>query len=105
MRSIALRDETNVNIASEKTKSPFGVRGINRNKSAKKPFEVKLSIRGIDNGTVIISANKEGLLSLAAQLTELAETQPGSHIHYDEFNSLDEGSAEMIIAHSSAWPK
>ena len=46
MRSIALRDGTNVNIASEKTKSPFGVRGISRNKSAKKPFEAKLSIRG-----------------------------------------------------------
>ena len=46
MRSIALRDGTNVNIASEKTKSPFGVRGISRNNSAKKPFEAKLSIRG-----------------------------------------------------------
>ena len=46
MRSIALRDGTNVNIASEKTKSPFGVRGISRNKSGKKPFEAKLSIRG-----------------------------------------------------------
>ena len=49
------------------------------------------------NNAVVISANKEGLLSLAAQLTALAEAAPGSHIHYDEYNSLKEGSTEMII--------
>ena len=48
-----------------------------------------------DNHTVLVSANREGLLSLAAQLTALAEA--GGHIHYDEYNSLEEGSAEMII--------
>ena len=53
----------------------------------------------VNDGTVIISANKNGLLSLAAQLTSLAQAPPGSHIHYDAFNSLEEGSAEMIIEH------
>ena len=57
-------------------------------------FEIHVSI---DNGTTVISANKEGLLSLAGQLTALAEESPGSHIHYDEYNSLEEDSAEMII--------
>ena len=57
-------------------------------------FEIHVSIA---NGTVVISANKEGLLSLAGQLTALAEEPPGSHIHYDEHNSLEEGSVEMII--------
>ena len=51
----------------------------------------------IENGAVTMTANKEGLLSLATQLTALAEAAPGSHIHYDEYNSLEEGSAEMII--------
>ena len=51
----------------------------------------------IDNGTAVISANEAGLLSLAAQLGALAKESPGSHIHYDEYNSLEEGSAEMII--------
>ena len=46
---------------------------------------------------VTISANREGLLSLAGQLKALAEGVPGDHIHYDENNSLEEGSAEMII--------
>ena len=46
---------------------------------------------------VVISANREGLLSLANQLTALAEGVPGDHIHYDEHNSLEEGSAELII--------
>ena len=44
-----------------------------------------------------IAANREGMLSLAKQLTALAEAAPGQHIHFDEFNSLEEGSAEMII--------
>lgn len=52
----------------------------------------------IDNeGTVLISANKEGLRSLARQLTALADEAAGCHIHYDEFNSLEEGSSSMII--------
>lgn len=50
-----------------------------------------------DKKEVTISANKEGLLSLAGQLMALAEGMPGDHIHYDENNSLEEGSAEMII--------
>lgn len=49
------------------------------------------------NGSVVISANREGLLSLAKQLTVLADGIPGDHIHYDEYNSLEDGSAEMII--------
>ena len=57
-------------------------------------FEI---ITAVENGGIIISANREGLLSLAKQLTALAEAEPGDHIHYDENNSLEEGSAEMII--------
>ena len=57
-------------------------------------FEIAVKI---ENGAAIISANKEGLLSLAAQLTALAEGVPGDHIHYDEYNSLEEGTAEMIV--------
>ena len=57
-------------------------------------FEIHVSIA---DGTAVISANKEGLLSLAGQLTALAEEPPGNHIHYDDNNSLEEGSAEMII--------
>ncbi len=50
-----------------------------------------------DNKEVTISANREGLLSLARQLQELADGTPGDHIHYDEYNSLEDGSAELII--------
>ena len=51
----------------------------------------------ISAGTITISANREGLLSLANHLMELAEEAPGGHIHFDEYNSLEEGSAELII--------
>lgn len=57
-------------------------------------FEIRVSV---DAGEAVISANKEGLLSLAQQLAALAEGSAGSHIHYDEYNSLEEGSAELII--------
>ncbi|MBR2666914.1 MAG: hypothetical protein IKD96_02000 [Oscillospiraceae bacterium] len=56
----------------------------------------KISVR-VDRGTAVVSANREGLLSLAEQLAALAKETQGSHIHYDENNSLEEGSAELII--------
>ena len=55
-----------------------------------------ISVR-IDDGKAIVSANRDGLLSLAAQLTELAELPEGMHIHYDDHNSLENGSSELII--------
>ena len=57
-------------------------------------FEIRVSI---DTGEAVISANKEGLLSLAQQLAALAEESAGSHLHYDAYNSLKEGSAELIF--------
>ena len=56
----------------------------------------EIRVRAEGGGTVI-SANREGLLSLAKQMTALAEEPPGSHIHYDENNSLEAGSAELIV--------
>ncbi len=61
-------------------------------------FEIRV---GIDRDAVVISANREGLLSLSMQLAALAQEPPGSHIHYDEFNSLEDGSTEMIIGRIS----
>ena len=57
-------------------------------------FEIRVRT---DGNEVLISANREGLLSLAGQLAALAKEAPGSHIHYDAYNSLEEGSAELII--------
>ena len=34
-----------------------------------------------ENSKIVISANREGLLSLAKQLTALADSIPGEHIH------------------------
>ena len=55
-----------------------------------------IKVRVDDGKTVVISANREGLLSLARQLTDMANEETGCHIHYDEYNALEEGSAEMI---------
>ncbi len=56
--------------------------------------EIRVSI---ETGEAVIAANKEGLLSLAQQLTALAEEPAGSHIHYDRYSSLEEGSADLIV--------
>ncbi len=59
-------------------------------------FEV--DIRTV-NEAVQISANKEGLLSLANHLLNLAqdEVPNGVHLHFDEYNSLEDGLLELII--------
>ncbi len=57
-------------------------------------FEITVGIR---DGTVTLSANREGLLSLAGILTAMAEEPGRTHIHLDEYNSLEDGSAELVI--------
>jgi hypothetical protein len=51
------------------------------------------------NNEIVISSNKQGLISLAIQLLTLAQdTVPiGSHFHYDEHNSLESGSSNLVI--------
>ncbi len=58
-------------------------------------FEIAVKI---ENNAVTITANKEGLLSLANHLTALAQDSAhGAHFHLDEHNSLEENSTELII--------
>ena len=57
-------------------------------------FKISVSAR---QDEVTISANREGLLSLARQLRALAEGMPGDHIHYDEANALEDGSVGLIV--------
>ncbi len=53
----------------------------------------------INENEVLISANEEGLISLAKQFLTLAQKKVplGTHIHLDEYNSLEDGSRELII--------
>ena len=57
-------------------------------------FKIKVEIQG--DGAVL-SANREGLLSLAGIMASLADECAGDHIHLDEYNSLENGSDEIII--------
>lgn len=57
-------------------------------------FKINVTIEG---DAVLISANKEGLLSLANHMTSLAQADLRDHIHLDEYNSLEDHSAELII--------
>ena len=62
-------------------------------------FEIRVRVDRAGDGSeqVVISANREGLLSLAKQMTAMAEASENSHIHYDAYNSLEQGSAELIV--------
>ncbi|MBR4428257.1 MAG: hypothetical protein IKS78_02780 [Clostridia bacterium] len=55
-----------------------------------------VSVRA-ENGEVVISANREGLLSLANHFLTLSESSAGDHFHLDEYNSLEDGSLELIV--------
>ena len=59
-------------------------------------FEIKSNVS--EDG-MVIKANKEGLLSLANHLTNLAQADVplGTHIHLDSLNSLEDGSDNIII--------
>ena len=57
-------------------------------------FEIRATIH---EGEMTISANREGMISLANILLDLAEEDPGTHVHLDEFNSLEDGSCELIL--------
>lgn len=52
-----------------------------------------------NNNEVLISANKEGLISLANHLLTLSQDEitEGAHIHLDEYNSLEENSLDIVI--------
>ena len=61
-------------------------------------WEEGFTIRvGIEDDAVVVSANKERLVSLANHLMTLAKEEGRSHFHLDEHNSLEEGSCELII--------
>lgn len=59
-------------------------------------FSIKVSS---NNDEIIITANQEGLLSLANHLLNLAQVEVpcGTHIHLDEYNSLEDGSQNIVI--------
>jgi len=51
-----------------------------------------------DNQNLIIEANEDGLVSLARHLiTLIMNCDNYSHIHLDEFNSLEDSSCELIL--------
>jgi hypothetical protein len=53
----------------------------------------------IQDGGVLIKANRAGLISLARHLLTLAQEQvpTGHHIHLDDSNALEDGSCELIL--------
>ena len=55
-----------------------------------------------DGKTAVLSANRAGLLSLAGIFTALADEPPGSHLHLDAWNALEDGSDELIIEKTEA---
>ncbi len=57
-------------------------------------FSVSVSI---ENNTATISANRDGLLTLANIFAALSEEPAGERVQLDEYNSLEDDSAELVI--------
>ena len=61
-------------------------------------YGIKVEIT--DDKEVIISANKDGLISLATHLLTLAQDSippTDGHFHLTEYDALEEGSSELIV--------
>lgn len=59
-----------------------------------------LSVKLVQEDNVVaIGGNREGLISLARHLLTLAQENipTGYHVHFDDQNSLEEGSCELIL--------
>ena len=56
--------------------------------------EISTAVSGDE---VTISANGQGMISLANILLTLAKDTPGAHVHLDEHNALEDGSVELIF--------
>lgn len=50
-----------------------------------------------ESDAVVVSANREGLVSLARHLQALANEPLQSHFHLDQYNSLEDGSCNLIF--------
>ena len=50
-----------------------------------------------ERGEALISANPAGLRSLAGHLLRLAEEPPGSHLHLDCWNALEDDSDALLL--------
>lgn len=57
-------------------------------------YVINVQVQGSE---VVLSANEAGLLSLANHLIALSECEPGSHVHLDKYNSLEDDSVDLII--------
>ncbi len=68
--------------------------------SIKLAWESGFSIQcSVEDSIIVLSANSAGLISLAKHLLTLAQNEvpQNTHIHLDEYNSLEEGSQEIIV--------
>ncbi|MGW2559473.1 Imm32 family immunity protein [Streptomyces sp. NPDC001514] len=60
--------------------------------------DARIEVRNL-GGEIVIEANAAGLRTLAGHLLTLAEdgTPDGTHLHLEESNGLEEGSAALVL--------
>ncbi len=57
----------------------------------------EISVRVEEDGAVVLSGNKAGLLTLSRMMADLAECETGEHVHLDERDGLEDESSGLII--------
>ena len=67
--------------------------------------DATISVTHNEYGETVVKANRDGLISLANHLLTLAQDSvpSGAHIHLDQYNSLEVGSAELILERWENW--
>ncbi len=60
--------------------------------------DARIGVRNLGS-EIVIEANAAGLRTLAGHLLTLAEdgTRDGTHLHLEEYNGLEEGSAHLVL--------
>lgn len=66
-------------------------------------FEVSVAN---EKGEVVIRANRAGMISLARTLLTLSgeDVPSGTHVHLDQYNTLNDDSAELVIERIDSVP-
>ena len=66
-------------------------------------FEIK--VKNV-NGATVISANREGMMSLAKHLLALADGVPGDHIHYSKWSKTKKIKTQSVQSYyDNSWKK
>jgi len=75
---------------------------LTQDTSGKSPSSLLASFKRTDAKTLMLSANREGMIYFASILISLADKGvENSHFHFDEHTVLDQADQDLVIRYSA----